>query len=199
MIELPTITDLSMEEDEHHYRVPGGMILPSVTHIQRFLHREIYGGTPGYAMQDAAERGKRVHELTRQMDAYGFAMSPPEDKPYLDGYQKFKDERRPVWIAREWMAYHKTLRYAGTLDAAGYVEPDNGTGVDVLDIKTTQQYYEVLVASQVSAYSEILKSWGIPVRDRYCLMLRPDGTYLLVKLPNKFSTFMFCMGLHNEF
>lgn len=192
------VMDLTIDEDEHLYRTPSGLILPSVTHILRFLKREFYDNTPAGAMEDAAERGHQVHEQTRQFDAYGFSMNAPGTEPYMTAYLSFLRERKPQWVAREWMGYHKIMKYAGTIDSAGYVTPDDGTGVDVVDIKTTSVILEKLVAPQVSAYAEMLRSWGIKVRNLYCLQLKADGKYALVKLPNKYNSFMFCLGLHNE-
>lgn len=201
MVSAPQITlpELPVQFDEktHNYVDAFGCSMPSVTFIMRFMNRELYGAIPEYTLDTAASRGTRVHKLTEDLDRYGWAENDEDTVPYLDAYQKFLTAFNPVWIGTEWRGYHKNLLYAGTIDRIGFVAADNGEGVDVVDIKTTRTFHEVMVSTQVDAYAEMLQSHGIKVRHIYGLQLLNDGNYVLRKVPNNFKTFLHCLSLHN--
>lgn len=198
MIELPDL-NIQFEEENHVYTLPDGTTPPSVTHIMRFMSRELYDGIPYDTLQKAAERGTRVHKQTEYLDIYGYTEPDEDTEFYIEGYKTFKQHYNPVWIAREWMGYHKLLRYCGMIDNIGYVTPDDGTGVDIVDLKATRVFHTIMLATQVSGgYKAMLESHGVKVRNCYGLQLLADGTYRFERLGDGFKTFIHCLALHNE-
>jgi hypothetical protein len=198
MIILPDL-HVQMDEQEHAYFTDAGPLPDSVTQIMRFMSRELYDGIPAQSLAIAAERGQRVHKQTYWLDTCGYTDTDDDTEPYIEAYRQFKADYNPIWIAREWMGYHKTLRFPGTIDGIGYMTPDDGTGVDVVDLKSTTQFHPVMLKTQVSGYESILKSWGVKVRRRYglCLLPKRDPPYLFAELPDGYLLFINCLSLHN--
>jgi len=196
-ISMQTDSALTFTTDPHAYQL-NGVTIPSVTQIMRFASREVYGDIDRAVLDAAADRGTRVHAQTEAYDLYGFAETDDDTAGYFAGYMKFIADYLPVWTGIEWMGYHKALRYAGRIDRFGFVMPDDGTGVDELDIKTTSQMHPILLKIQHGGYAEIAKSSGIKIRRRYGLQLMADGNYRLQEVPDGFKVFLYCLGLHNE-
>jgi hypothetical protein len=198
------LPDLGIElrEDGHTYFKDGSQMPPGVTTIMRFMSRELYDGIRLSSLDVAAGRGSRVHEQTYYLDTCGYTDVDEDTEPYIDGYKRFLADVNPVWLPGgcEWMGYHKTLMYPGTIDRIGYVTPDDGTGVDILDIKTTRAFHRIMLRTQLSGYEAIVRSWGIPVRSRYGLCLTPEGgsPYHFERLEDGYKTFIHCLALHNE-
>lgn len=197
MLENPA--DLLFDDESHTYRLqPANAMLPSVTQIMRFMSREVYDRIPYGTLDTAADRGTRAHEQTANLDMYGMLETDEDTQPYLMAYQQFLTDYNPTWTAVEWRNYHRGLMYAGTIDRLGYVLPDDGTGMDIVDIKTTRSLHCVMLSTQLGGYSEVVRSNGIKIRRRYGLQLLPDGKYRFQEVPDGFRTFLYCLGLHNE-
>lgn len=195
MIELPPQT-IGFEPNGHIYTL-GSVILPSVTQIMRPMSLMLYEGVPPDVMQAAADRGTRAHEQVSNYIRFGL-MEPDEDtQPYLDAFLAFDADYRPRWIGSEYRTFHRTLMYAGTLDLIGYIEPDDGRGVDVVDIKCTAQFHRIMLSTQVSGYAEAVKSHGVKVRNLYGLQLLRDGKYRFEAVPDGYKLFLHCLALHN--
>ena len=198
MAMLQNDPDIHFDADAHIYtHIPSGLILPSVTQVMRFMSRELYDLVPFNTLDEAADRGTRVHEQTANYDLYGFIETDDDTGKYIDGYMQFLSDYKPTWTAIEWISYHKGLRYAGTCDRLGYVLPDDGTGVDLVDLKTTRTFHNAMLSTQLGGYGEIVKSHGIKLRKRYGLQLLPDGTYRFQEVDDGFRSFLYCLGLHN--
>lgn len=192
-----TIIELHFDKERHIYTFRGNAI-PSVTHIMRFMSRELYDGIPADVLMKAADRGTRVHALTEDYDTYGFCEAEEDTNAYIQAYEKFKSDFKPEWTGIEVRLYHKNLLYAGTVDRVGFVTPEDGTGLDIVDLKATRVFHPVMLQTQVSAYGEMYKSHGLAIRNIYGLQLKPDGSYLFQKLKYDFKTFLHCLALHNE-
>ena len=193
------LPDLGVQFDEttHSYITIHGNKMPSVTHIMRFLSRELYIGIPQDVLAEAANRGTRVHKHTEDIDRFNWAEAEEDCLGYLDAYGSFLRDFNPTWLGSEWRGYHKTLYYAGTLDRIGYLEPDNGQGIDLVDLKTTRTFHRVMLGTQIDAYAQILISHGVQVRECYGLQLLPNGKYEFSKVPRLFKVFLHCLSLHN--
>jgi len=190
-------SQLQFEEERHIYTLSGA-ILPSVTTIMRFMSRELYDGIPFDTLQNAADRGTRVHSLTEDFDRFGFYEAAEDTAGYLVAYEKFISDYQPEWTGIEERSYHKNLMYAGTVDRIGYLTPKDDTcGIDVIDLKATRVFHPVMLQTQVSAYGEIYKSHGQVIRNIYGLQLKPDGTYFFQKLQYDFKPFLHCLAIHN--
>ena len=119
------VCDIRFEEEPHRYLLRG-VAIPSVTQIMEPMSLMLYNGIPADVMYEAANRGTRVHEQVSNFVKYGIEEIDEDTKPYFQAFQKFQAEYEPHWAESEYRTYHKTLRYAGTLDLIGFVEPDDG-------------------------------------------------------------------------
>lgn len=161
--------------DHGHRYTLDGEELPSVSELCRFLTREIYGTIPQYTLDNAADRGHRVHKLTEAIDVYGKADVPDDLLPYLQAYVKFRQEHQVQWTHIEKPLAHQEKRYAGTLDRIGTVDGKNA----IVDLKTTYQLHKPLLTAQLNLYRWMAEAAGIPVEALYALQLKKDGTYRL--------------------
>lgn len=187
---------LKLDPEAHVYTL-NGLAMPSVTTIMKPMSMMLYDGVPLQAMSEAADRGTRAHEQISNSVLYGVIETDDDTKPYIDAFKLFDDMYSPKWLASEMMVYHLTLRYAGTIDLLAYITPDDDTGIDVIDLKTTASFHRVMLSTQVSAYAEALKSHGIPVRNRYGLQLLKNGSFRFEKLEDNFKTFLHALALVN--
>ena len=162
-VTLP-VPDLDFQDERHVYFHRGYQI-PSVTQVMEPMSLMLYAGVPSDVLADAAGRGTAVHLQISNYIKFGVEETDEETEPYFNAYRKFAEDFQPVWLESEYRTHHKLMNYAGTLDLVGFVTPDDGNGVDVVDIKTTAQYHGVMLTTQVSAYAEALKSWDVPVRN----------------------------------
>lgn len=189
------ISDVDFKSEEHIYTLKGYR-LPSVTEIMTPLKNLVYGSDINpVTMYEAGRRGTLVHEQIEAYIEYGVFEQDESTEPYMTAYVKFENDIKPKWIATEYRTSHKAFGYAGTVDLIGFVEPDDDTGVDVVDIKTTAVFYENMLKAQVGAYAEAIASQGVKVRNRYGLQLLRDGTYRFQKLDNGFKLFLHCLAV----
>ena len=195
MIQLPDIK-IDFDPERHIYTLDG-FKLPSVTQIMEPMSLMLYASVPDNTLNTAADRGTRVHEQVSNIVLYGIEETDDDTEPYVAAFLDFQQHYHPTWLASEYRAYHKVMRYAGTIDLIGYIEPDDGNGVDVVDLKCTAQFHSVMLATQIAAYAEALKSHGVPVRSRYGLQLLNTGKYRFEKVEDGYKTFLHCLGITN--
>lgn len=162
--------------DEGHRYTIDGETVPSVSELCRFLSREIYGEIAQWRLDNAAERGSRVHKLCEVLDLYGKADVPDDLLPYLHAYLAFRRDHDVQWTAVEKAMYHKTDRYAGTLDRIGTVD---GSAV-IVDIKTAYQVQKPLALAQLNLYRRMAEQANQEEYALYILHLRKDGSYKLL-------------------
>lgn len=187
---------LKFDEDIHAYTLRG-LRLPSVTQIMRPMSLMLYSGVDSPTLMEAANRGTRAHEQIEAIVKYGVVEYDDDTKPYIEAFKAFETMYQPAWVSSEYRTFHKALRYAGTIDLIGYVTPDDGNGVDVIDVKTTASFHPVMLSTQVSAYAEALKSHGVKVRNLYGLQVTRNAKFRFEKLEDGFKTFLHCMGVYN--
>jgi hypothetical protein len=195
MVTLPQ-SDIDFDEEKHIYTLRG-MKLRSVTQIMRPMSLMLYNDVPAGTLEEAADRGTRAHEQVSNYVLYGVEESDEDTEPYVKAFLDFQRNYQPTWIASEYRTYHKAMQYAGTIDLIGYVEQDDGSGVDVVDLKCTAQFHSVMLATQIGAYAEALKSHGVPVRNRYGLQLLKTGKYRFEKVEDGYKTFLHAMAICN--
>lgn len=193
---IKAIPKIDFDEEQHLYSYMG-MKLPSVTQIMEPMSLMLYRDVPADALEAAADRGTRAHEQVSNFVKYGIVESDEDTQPYVEAFIRFQEEHHPVWVASELRIFHRFMNYAGTLDLIGYVEPDTGEGVDVIDLKCTAVFHSVLLATQIGGYSEALKSHGVKVRQRYGLQLLKSGQYRFEKVDDGYKNFLHCLAIHN--
>ncbi len=195
MITLPEL-DIDFNEEKHIYTLRG-VRLPSVTQIMRPMSAMLYESVSEATLMEAADRGTRAHESVSNYVLYGIEEYDEDTEQYVKAFLQFQRDFKPTWVASEYRTYHKIMRYAGTIDLIGYIEPDDGTGVDVVDLKCTSVFHSTMLATQIGAYAEALKSHGIQIRNRYGLQLLKDGKYRFEKVEDGYKTFLCCMSIVN--
>ncbi|MBQ3326539.1 MAG: hypothetical protein IJG86_01975 [Clostridia bacterium] len=192
-VKLPE-TKIDFNEEKHLYTL-NGFRLPSVTQIMEPMSLMLYSSVPDETLQDAADRGTRAHEQVSNIVLYGIEEWDDDTEPYVKAFLDFQRDYNPSWLASEYRTYHETMQYAGTIDLIGYIDPDDGTGVDVVDLKCTAAFHSVMLATQIGAYAEALRSHGVPVRNRYGLQLLKTGKYRFERVEDGYKTFLHCLGI----
>lgn len=176
----------------HRYELDGTEI-PSVSEIIRFLSREVYGDIDKYVLDNAADRGTRVHRSTEDIDRTGSTDCDPDISGYVEAYVQFRRQHKVEWDAIELPLAHRNRRYAGTIDRRGRVDGQYCT----LDIKTSAVVKKTLVKAQLNGYEDMACSNGLPSADvLYCLQLKPTGKYVLYPVAIDNTEFAACLALH---
>lgn len=157
------------DEATHTYTL-NGVVIPSVTEICAPITCGKY--PPVGAVQQAAARGSRVHELCA---LYDMDALPDEIESDLVGYVKawaaFCRDYRPVWQYIE-QPLHGEIDagqpFAGTLDRIGAIDGFNR----VVDIKTTSNLdrpSKVSLCGQIAGYEWLADLNDIPIDFGYGL------------------------------
>lgn len=199
-ITLPELPELKFNEEKHLYTLEQSEIvleLPSVTQILRFVSREIYNDIPQYILDQAADKGTRVHEAIEFYEKYGWLEGDDEIKPYLLAYEAWVKENKFLTVATEYSVYHSSRYYAGRIDKLALDDKDN---LCLIDIKTSETVLKALTAAQLYGYAEALKSHGINIVNHYILHLKQDASYDFIKMDIQkgFRIFEACAFLHGE-
>ena len=183
---------LLFHNEKHEYILEGEK-LPSVSHILRFMSRDIYEEMNQYNVDSAARRGSSVHEACEILDKYKTVECDDEYVPYVQAYIKFLKEHSVEWEDIEKQYYHKTRLYAGTIDRFGIV----GGAKALVDIKTSCTVHKPLAKAQLNAYEDMRESQGLETAEKLlCLQLMKDGKYRLYEAAKDMSEFDACWLLH---
>ena len=174
-----------------------GLVLPSVTQIMSPMSSMLYAAVPQAALDAAADRGTRAHEQVSNYVRYGVLETDEDTAPYVRAFLRFCKDYSPTWQGSEIRTYHRQMMYAGTLDLLGHIEPDDGQGVDVVDLKCTAAYHSVMLATQIGAYAHAMQSHGMKIRRLYGLQLMRDGRYHFGQVDDGYKNFLHCMAIYN--
>lgn len=189
---------LLFEESTHAYTLRragfADLILPCVSDIIEVIHNKSYGNVSERILDNAADRGTRLHRAVQFWNQYGFRNVDEDCAGFFDAYLKFRQEHAE-WelIHSEHRFYHKALLYAGTADE---IYTQGGKTV-LLDLKTPQKALLKTWAVQLGGYKAGLESQGIKADGAYILQLFNDGHYLLHPVTPDFSTFLACYTIFN--
>jgi len=163
---------LVFNEETHTYSV-NGEELPSVTQILKAARLIDYSMIPQEYLQAAARRGRAVHQVLELLD--NDLLDPASEiDGEIAGYvgaaiQFYRDAQFEPHLV-EFRNYHRTYRYAGTLDRTGLLA---GKQRAIVDFKTG------LVmpghALQLAAYLAMLENPRS--YRRLAVELHDDGTY----------------------
>ncbi len=178
-------------DEAHEYQADGERV-PSVSEVLRFISREVYGDINQFTLDNAADRGSRIHKACEVLDKYGKVECDEDIAPYVKGYLQFAKDHKPDWQMIEKAMLHDELKYAGTIDRYGTMG-----GVTVLaDIKSSNIIQTRLVTPQLAAYAMLL-----PERPQRLVVIHliKDGTYKLRDIAFDDSAFMACLTLHRLF
>lgn len=193
---------LIFEPGAHVYSL-NGVRLPNVTSILDPLVD--YSGIPRKIMEAAKMRGDYVHKMC-EMFAWGTLDEEsvaPEYMPYLTAFKKFLTENHfePLYV--EERVWHKTLKYAGTLDLAGHLRIGKARNpkMALIDIKSTFRMM-ASVGPQTAAYQEAFNSHRDKAdhfKERFGLRLTAAGTYQLLPCSDShdFTVFRSCLNIYH--
>lgn len=184
---------LEFIEDGHRYFLDEKEI-PSVSEIIRFVAREVYKEADTFAMDQAADRGTRVHRATEEIDRTRRCECDSDIAGYVNAYTKFMSEHDVVWQIIEKPMVNTDFLFAGTIDRFGIVDGKE----TLLDIKTTKRISEkhkILYGVQLELYNwtDDLFSYE---PDHVVLQLKDDGTYKLIQLEHQPMLAAACLNLH---
>ena len=187
------------DEDRHEYSVDG-KIVPSVTHIIRFLACDVAAGASAAMRDAAAERGSRIHEACTAYDIDGEDAEIDGD---IVGYVRAYANFRRDYSIKTWLSFEKPLcslgvrQFAGTIDRFGMID---GKGT-LVDIKTGSKLNMPMHRAQLSGYEILLNDNGFSVEQKAVLHLRRDGAYSFRLAPSKdaeaMQAFMLCRQINN--
>ena len=189
----PAKPNFQFDEATHTYTLDG-KVLPSVTHIIRFLDVDVDKSRP-WMRDEAARKGSIVHEATALID-YGetdvLDEVPYECHGYIDAYLAFLRDYSPDWeiIERPMHCQYWDAQFAGTVDRCGTA---NGRKL-IMDIKTGTSSAKARHVAQLTGYHILL---GNPKDcDHGILYLRKDGTYSLKLYDIDYDLFYSCVTLN---
>lgn len=181
--------------DENHIYELDGEEIPSVSELSRFASREIYGEISQYTLDNAAERGTKVHKACENLDRYGDCEVDENIAPYIKAYIQFVSDYQPEWELVEKPMASANRRFAGTLDRAGKL---NTGKTAIIDLKSSSVVQKVLAMIQLNGYDELYEENTGKIADElYILHLKKDGTYKLINFEKDRTLFNACLSLHN--
>jgi hypothetical protein len=129
------------------------------------------------------ERGSAVAQVIAQWHLTTILIHDPAIERFVVAYMKFLAESAFHPEAVEELVCDPLLHCAGTLDLRGTF-PDEPTYTQVIDVKTGTM--PPWVGYQTAGYVALLPRHVVRRRvRRWCLHLKPDGTYRLVPLVSR--------------
>jgi hypothetical protein len=174
----------------HEYEVDGVKV-PSVSEVLRFLSREQYQDVAQYTLDNAADRGSKVHKACELLIKYGEAEIEADIESYVKAFMAWVDKHKIDFLHME-----KALAcpdYAGRVDFICTVDGD----LSVVDLKTVSAVNKTLVKAQLNGYRRLVEFNELgKVQSLYCLQLMNDGKYREYPVALDYSEFQSCLTLH---
>lgn len=185
------MSNLQFDSVSHTY-ILDGTVLPSVTHICRFLAYDYKSDRPWLAAE-AARRGTAIHEACALIDYGEEPEETAEIAGYLRAYRRFLADYRPEWKGIECPLGSLALGYAGTPDRFGVIA---GRRV-LVDIKTGRLHVPA-VSAQLWGYETLLATADFDaIQADYALRLDKSGIYELRPIDTSYPLFTACCLLHD--
>lgn len=205
----------TFDEAAHEYRLDG-LRLPSVTQILAPIKPD-FSMVPPAVLEAKRIFGTAVHTACEWDDLGELDddSTDPEVMGCVRAWRAFRQATGCEILANEQRLYHPGLRFAGTLDRFARLKDHDGSGLWILDIKTSvdphPSYgvqlsgYRLLLAAQdelgplSAAMGSIFRGLGIDKISRGTVHLDPSGTYRFHQYqnPNDEAAFMACLSLHH--
>jgi hypothetical protein len=152
--------------------VIGGIRWPSVTEVLHLAGLVDYSAIREEVLKNARERGSDVAAYLHgiELGVLGGLTPDPRVQPYVDGYNRFNDDKRFEVLMVEQVVINETYQYAGMLDRTGVMDGAKW----LLDIKCVSKV-QPESALQCAGYAACLEE----PHKRAVLQLMPDGKYKL--------------------
>lgn len=182
--------NIVVNKEKHTYHV-NGKRKPCVSDILKMYDAIKYGSVPQWILEEAADRGRRVHEFTELYDCDGdFNVDEFRDENLdIDGYvlaalRFYKDYGNHFFLVEE-PFYSKEFDYCCTIDRVRLIK-DKETGVEheaIIDYKTSTKLLPLRNRLQLSLYG--IAVYGLDkylLYNYYIVHLERSGDYQLVKV-----------------
>ena len=152
--------------------VVNGVRWPSVTEVLSITGLTDFSGIREDVLEKARVRGHDVHDWLHGVDMKVLEGLTPDPRiaGYVDGYNRFRDEKKFEVIGVEQIVRNDTYMYTGTLDRTGLMDGERW----LLDIKCVHSVQKES-ALQTAGYEAALKDHY----KRAVLQLKPNGKYQL--------------------
>jgi hypothetical protein len=159
---------------DHVYRVDG-VVMPSVTEILTDNRMSDLFGIPVAVLERAKALGTEVHSVCEDFDNGKLKVETvdPAIVPYFRAYLQFLQDNKCEIKENEMFLYSKIWGYCGQLDRVILI----GDKLGIVDLKSTTTMApagKIQTALYKKAYEEMT---GNRISFRWCLQLKPDGTY----------------------
>lgn len=190
------MAQLVFYDEEHKYEYDG-VELPYVNKIARFVSREVYNDVYQWRMDNAAERGTKVHKTVEALLKYGSIECDDDIAGYVNAVVKWlkdKNIKRSDFLDVEKSFGDTEIGFAGTIDGA--YEKDGI--ITIVDWKTSCTAQKRLWGVSLNGYKILWehKNSGKNIGKLLVLMIKNDGTYKEVPIDINENIFMCCFNLH---
>lgn len=194
-------TGFTFDEASHIGRMDG-QIWPSVTQLLNEFKLINYDGVPSEILERKRILGTRVHKATAlldncELDEEHFNKRFPECIPYLDAYRKFRVIEKFDPGDKVGRLVSKKWKFHGEPDEHGLHIGFRGAVRVLIDYKCTFKMF-ASTGPQDAGYAMLFdENFGIKIKERYGLLLKPNGNYELHPFNDKndFQDFQACLWL----
>jgi len=165
---------LIFDPASHSYTLDGARV-PSVTGV---IGAAVQNGVPimdkRFFTAEARDRGTYVHECVETINRHGaidWASVDERFRPYVEAYVAWKSVSGFSPMATETRIASRHYRYAGTIDALGFI----GDIATLVDVKSgAHMPYH---AYQLGGYSLALAEAGYKIDQAFVVQLKRDGKF----------------------
>jgi hypothetical protein len=178
-VSIITIPGGTFDTDAHIYRDEQDRFVPSITQIIQLCGFTDYDGIPQEVLDNAADRGSRIHAVCWSIARYGdvdLTWLDEEIEPYIAAYRKAISELNftvdKEWVESPVIATVGGMKFACTPDVIGTRHPWPW----VIELKTTAKESK---AWAIQTVAQAIARFGCLAESakRMAIMLRKDGTY----------------------
>ena len=185
-------------DDKHEY-VLDGELIPSVSELARFCSREIYSNINQYTLDNACDRGTKVHKACENIDLFGECEVDAEISGYVNAYVQFRKDykiKKDNIVLIEKSLAHNEMRFAGTIDRVFKID----SKTIIVDLKSSSVVKKILAKIQLNGYEKLyFYNYNEPIDELWILQLKADGTYSVIKIAKDDTLFMACYNIDKEF
>ena len=163
-------------EQTHQYLI-GGVLVPSVSEILRFIFPDKYKDVPARVLEEKALFGTHIHEAIEDYEKGKEPCLTDMERVTFNQYLKLKEEYQIKPITMEEIVHYED-RFAGRLDMTAYVLDEES----LIDTKTTAKLDIESLEWQLGMY-QLAK--GKKYKKCYCLWLPKKDLGQLVEIEPK--------------
>ncbi|MBR1448330.1 MAG: hypothetical protein IJ588_06260 [Prevotella sp.] len=140
------------DEEKHEYWLGDRQLLGITSTLIHRAFPDKYKGVDSEVLQNAARKGKELHNLIEYHDKFGTDAIEHTD-PRVQSYERLKTERGLRTIANEYLVSDEE-RYASSIDIVMLNQQDE---ICLVDIKTTWKLDRESTALQLSIYKRFFE------------------------------------------